>query len=73
MLTWKEIKASIENDHSIHKVKDDDLLTYGMVHMNTVAFGVVGQDGAAAQIDHPDLPEEGEAKRFQSLPAQSVG
>jgi hypothetical protein len=68
VLTWKEIKASIENDHPEHKVKNDDLLTYVIVHFNTVAFGIVGDDGVAAHINHHTLkPTE-----FQTLPAGSA-
>lgn len=69
MLTWKEIKESVERNHPIHKVKDNDLLTYLIVHMDTVAFGVVGQDGFVAQTNHHGL---GQACKSNEIEAQQL-
>lgn len=48
MLTWKDIKQAVETGHPLHKVGDKDQLTYLMVHLDDIAFGVVGQDGFAS-------------------------
>ena len=60
MLTWKQIKESVERGHPLHQVKEGDLLTYLIVHMDTVAFGVVGQDGFVAHTDHNVGPSDDE-------------
>lgn len=55
MLTWKEIKAFVENGHPAHRIADSDRLSYVIVHMDEIFFGVVGQDGFAAaqhQVRH---------------------
>lgn len=48
MLTWKDIKQAVETGHPIHRVTNEDQLTYLMVHLDSIAFGVVGQDGFAS-------------------------
>jgi len=50
MLTWKQIKDTVENGSAFHRIKDDDLLTFVTVCGRTVGFGVVGQDGFITEI-----------------------
>jgi len=52
MLTWKQIKEVMETAHPIHPVTDDTRLTYLMVHANNISFGLVGQDGFAAEVNN---------------------
>jgi hypothetical protein len=70
MLTWKEIKAFVENGHPGFKIRDPDRLSYLIVHMDEIAFGVVGQDGfAAAQHLVRNKLEQLQTQAEANLPA----
>lgn len=74
MLTWKEIKTAVETGNEIHPIKETDTLTYLLVHLDTVCFGVVGQDGfATAQHfttrSQLQKPAESNPRHFDLKPA----
>ena len=67
MLTWKQIKQAVEKDNPIYQIQDDDLLTYVVVHMDSVGFGVVGQDGFVAHANYNNA----KLTQTQNLPVDS--